>query len=189
MQPKCEQTAEHVCTLPLLSRDTATLDDPRGITAPIPRLISSTVLTSPGVSQRAYSPSTLEFCRANVSVAGSVFRAGSYRVTHGLSRPIIKSRRRIPAIVPCVMPAPESPVAMYTFESSLGLRPMNATSSIDSITCPDHLNAISLSSGKCFRPQVASRANRPSIPSACPVLWSSPPIINRSCDLPFGGTR
>jgi len=39
-------------------------------------------------------------------------RDGLYKSSHRFLRPWIKSLSNMPAIVPCVMPWPESPVAM-----------------------------------------------------------------------------
>ena len=46
-------------------------------------------------------------------------------------------------MVPCVMPLPESPVAMYTLSRSSGLCPMNARLSTGSMTWPDQRHTTS----------------------------------------------
>jgi hypothetical protein len=69
--------------------------------------------------------------------ARRVFRDGSYSAVQGLWRPEIRSVRRIPAIVPCVRPIPESPAAMYTLSSSPGFRPISARPSTVFIVWPD----------------------------------------------------
>jgi hypothetical protein len=89
---------------------------------------------------------------AKVSAARRLFRAGSYSVVQGLSRSKIKSLSSIPAIVPWVSPAPESPVAMYTLSSSPGFLPMNANPSTLCMTCPDHRNSGSFYSGEMLAP-------------------------------------
>ena len=73
----------------------------------------------------------------------------------------------MPAIVPCVMPMPESPVTMNTLSLSSGLRPMNARPSIVSMHWPPHVNSIVLDhrearAGPTFQPGVAlDRCRRP----------------------------
>ena len=50
-----------------------------------------------GVIHPAYCPAAFRFSSAKVTAARSLFRVGSYRVVHGLSRSKIKSLSSIPA--------------------------------------------------------------------------------------------
>ena len=56
----------------------------------------------------------------------SVLRDGSYSVAQPFGRPRTRSLMSIPAMVPCVIPWPLSPVATYTFSRPAGSGPMNA---------------------------------------------------------------
>src|SRR5688572_12084791 len=114
MQPRCGQTAECSCLVPSLSQYTAIFLVPFRITQPESGNKLSAVGALPGVTQSLYCAATFRFSFRNSVAEGalSVILAGSYKVSHGLVRFMIRSVINMPAMVQCVIPWPESPVAI-----------------------------------------------------------------------------